>query len=192
MLLPAPCCCLQLAGRLPAPPQEVTAGPAALLSGRGEEGGESPTFQPEALLQTHWDRLAGKLDLPPLLFVSIRLINIKQGCSDDENQCLIKRLSGTLLVHYCIELENLRNHVLMVISIKILFIGASVAVTATSVGSFGVIFSKFLRTIVNSYSAYACGALTHCLLMNLQNHAPCCLVLQEYLASLTAFCGEIL
>lgn len=59
-------------------------------------------------------------------------------------------------------------------------------------GHFGVIFSKFLRTIVNSYSAYACGALTHCLLMNLQNHAPCCLVLQEYLASLTAFCGEIL
>lgn len=49
-------------------------------------------------------------------------------------------LSTKLLVHCCVELEHLRNHGLMVISVKILFIGAGAAVTATSVRLFGVIF----------------------------------------------------
>lgn len=58
----------------------------------------------------------------------------------------------------------------MVISIKILFIGASVAVTATSVGLFGVIFSKLLGTTVNSYSAYTCGAFNSLSLNEFTKH----------------------
>lgn len=58
----------------------------------------------------------------------------------------------------------------MVISIKILFIGASAAVTATSVGLHGVIFSKLLGSIVNSYSACARGAFNS---LSLNEFAKC-------------------
>lgn len=62
------------------------------------------------------------------------------------------------MIHYRIELENVRDRELMVISVKILFIGASVAVIDTPVRLPGVIFSELLVSIVSSHFVYACGA----------------------------------
>lgn len=67
-------------------------------------------------------------------------------------------LSTKLLIHYHIELENVRNHKLMVISIKILLIGTGAAVTDMSVRLPGVILSELLVSILSSYFAYTCGA----------------------------------
>lgn len=58
-------------------------------------------------------------------------------------------LSTKLLIHYHIELENVRNHKLMVISIKILLIGTSAAVTDMSVRLPGVILSELLVSILS-------------------------------------------